>query len=111
MAVYTPKKLFNPLTCTTSAVTAYTTPAVTTTVLKELVLTNITTATATVTVHVVPQGSSAGVANMVMNALPIAPNSFEPVSLGMMLNVGDFIVVLASANSSIVVHGSGIEIS
>ena len=111
MALYNPKKLFAPYTATASSAIVYTVPASTTAVLKELVLVNITTTTQTVTVHCIPSGDSAGVANMLMNAVAVAPNSFEPVSFGQVLATGDKISILASATSSIVVHGSGIEIS
>lgn len=110
MAV-TSKKLFNPALLTASAVTYYTAPANTSTLIKKLTFTNTDSVARTVTVHLVPSGGAATATNMLVDARPIATlDTFECFEAeGAMLNTGDFIQALASTTSVVNIQGSGVE--
>lgn len=108
MATYTPKQLFQTV-ATASFVTQYTVPASTSTIVKEIVVCNTTTSSATLSVSFVPNAGSAGTTNAVISAAPIAANSTVIYTFSQVLPTGAFISLLAGTASALTVTGSGIE--
>ena len=79
--------------------------------LTALVLVNDTTTSATATIYIVETGGTAGVANIIANAVTIPGDGF-PVHIdvrGIIMNASDTIQGLASAASQITYHICGIE--
>ena len=111
MAIFTPKRLSGPALLTTSAAPAYTVPAGITGVLKQVVFNNITAASATVTMHVVPNGATVVTSNQVVSQLSLAGYSQLIWTADIPLNPGDAIHLLASVTNTITATSSGIEIS
>lgn len=94
---------------TTAAVAYVTATANAQTLIKRAVFTNITGGAVTITVHRVPSAGTAGPTNMIIDARPIAGlgNDLAPELANMVLNAGDTIQCLASANTSINFFASG----
>lgn len=85
---------------TTSAAVYYTCPANITTTISALTLCNTSTSAATTaTVHLVPNGGTAGATNMILNARILGPNESYVVgpAIALDLSPGDTIQALASA--------------
>lgn len=109
MAVALKKLSHNQLTA--GAVTQYTVPALTTTRVMSMLITNDATADRTVTVHFVPSGGSVLAANKVLAEMSIAAKTTVEVQLAATMSTGDFISALASATTSINLYISGAEIT
>lgn len=110
-----PKRLFDPVQLTASAVTYYTAPTNTRCILKKVTVTNPTSSAAArlVTVHIIPLGGSASDSNMIVSAKPVAVGQsmdlFEVENH--ILNPGDFIQALADSASDVTFMGSGLEVT
>lgn len=67
----------------------------------------------TISINLVPSGSSAGASNLTTNAQSILPGQTwnSPNEYGQCLNAGDFISVIASAASMLVITAAGTQIS
>lgn len=109
----TAKALINAQQVTASDATYYTVPAATTTIIDKFTATNVTAGAVTLNVNLVASGGSAGVTNLVIDVLSIAANSVTDLTQlqNQILSTGDFISCKASAGSSIVIRGSGREIT
>lgn len=109
----TAKRLIAGSQLTTSAATYYTTPALTTTIIRKLSFTNTSGGAVTVTLHLITSGGSASDSNKIAHVKSLA--SGETWSCadaeGQVLEAAGFIQALASAATSITVIGSGIEIT
>lgn len=84
-----------------------------TTVIDKFTATNTTGGAVTLTVHLVPKGATAGVANCVLSAKSVASNETYncPELVGQVLANGDFISLIASAATSLTISASGREIT
>lgn len=91
----------------TSVATAYTVPASTDVKIAAIVLCNTTVNAATVTVHVVASGGSAGVTNQVIGTLSVPANSTVVVDSAIYMTAGDFIAALQGTASAVTVMISG----
>ena len=111
MATYTPKRLTNPTVLTTSYVTQYAAPSATTTIVKQLIISNPTGTAATVNVSIVPSGGSASTSNNILGGLTVSANSTLVFDLSQVLATGDFISALASAGSTLNIVVSGVEVA
>lgn len=109
MAV-TPKKLIASQQLTTANATYYTAINVQT-IIDKFTLTNTTATAEAATVDIVDGSGVAGVTERLISARSIAPGETYtcPEIAGHILNNGDTIQMLASANSSITVRASGRE--
>jgi hypothetical protein len=107
MATYTPKRLYQG-SPTTETTPWYTCPAATKTIVKQLVAANITGATLTFSVSVVPSGQTAGATNRIAGTVPVGANNTVVLDLFQVLGVGDFLSGLVSA-AGLVLTISGIE--
>ena len=94
----------------TTAAVAYVTGGVNAqTLIKRAVFTNITAGAITFTVNRVPSGGAVGATNIIIDARSIAAlgTDLAPELANMVLNAGDTIQCLASANTSINFFASG----
>lgn len=105
----TPKRLVQ-YECTTASTTAYTVPASTTAILKDLTVANLTGSSHTFTIDVVPSGGSVGNASKLFYTYSVAANAVFTARLSMVMATGDTFRCLADANNSISVNLSGAEI-
>lgn len=97
---------------TTAAAIYYTAPALTTAVIKKLTITNSTGGAVSVTIYLVPAAGAAGVTNIVTSAKSILAGAvYEAYECeNHVLMPGDTLQALASANTSLTLKASGIEI-
>lgn len=109
----TPKRLVEGTVLTAAAVTQYTAPGLTTTVIKKVTVTNTTATAQTVTLYLIPAAGTAGAANTNTTVATVAANSGLELFLAEnhVLMTGDFIQALASAVSSLTLMISGIEVT
>lgn len=107
---YTPARLAQTQPGTSYA-TAYTVPASTTAIVKEILVCNPTASTVTLTVSLVASGGTAGATNNVISAVPVGPGQTVIYSLSSVLATGGFISMLASAATSLTVTVSGVVIT
>lgn len=98
---------------TTSAVTQYTAPGLTKAVIKKVTVTNTTGGAQSVTLYLIPSGGSAGDASTNTIAATVPANSGVELYLAEnhVLETGDFVQALASANSALTLMASGIEVT
>jgi hypothetical protein len=111
VATFTPVKLTQAV-LTTSDVTLYTVPGATSIILKEIILTNTTAASATVSISIVPSAGSAGVSNRIFEQ--VAVPAFTSVIIGDVAEVmptGEFISAKSSAATTITIRASGVTIT
>lgn len=96
-----------------SNATEYTAPASTRTILDKFSATNTDGSSRTISVHLVPSGGSAGASNLITSVLSIGAGvSVDlPEMKNQILNAGDFISVVASVASKVVIRASGREIT
>jgi hypothetical protein len=93
--------------------TQYTVPAGTRTIVDKFTATNVTGASATLVINVVPSAGTAGSSNIITQTKTIASGATEvfPEQVGQILNAGDFISTLAGTASALVIRISGREIT
>jgi hypothetical protein len=72
---------------------------------------NVSASSVNFSMHVVPNGGTAGATNLMSPAVPIAPNSFITIDLDQVLTNGDALSAFASAGSSLNVMVSGYEVT
>lgn len=109
MASYSMKRFTNPTQLGTSASTIYTAGTGVTATVKELLISNVSGGTQSLSVHFVPTGGIASSANLMIPALAISPSSLLTIDLNQVLNAGDTIQAFSSATSSINLMVSGFE--
>jgi hypothetical protein len=111
MTTFATKQLSAATTLTTSAASLYTVPASTTTTVKTLLLANYSATDARATIHIVPSSGSVSAGNKVYGEVLVAANTTLQIDTAIVIPTGAAIHGLASANSAINVHISGVEIS
>lgn len=109
----TPKKIVAAQQLTTVIATYYTTPSAIVTIVDKFTLTNTTSAAITATVYMVDASGTAGASECLISARTLASGETYtcPEIVGHILNHGDTIQALASANSALTVRISGREVS
>lgn len=119
----TQKRLFvtgtpSPVQLTTSSAVQYTVPQNTTTIVKQIVLTNTTGASRTATVRLKPMGVTEASTHDILSAVTLAANETLAFNCSLVLNNNgsaasatnsDQITAFASANSSVNITINGIE--
>ena len=75
-----------------------------------LSVTNVDTVSRTISINLVPNGGSASAANLTTKAQSILPGQTweSPNEIGQVLTPGDFVSVIASAASALVLRISGV---
>lgn len=108
-----PKRLVDGSTLTTSAVTYYTAPANTRTIIKRITFTNTLGSASTVTLYIVPSGGSAGVTNIIAENVAIADETTWSCTdaEGQVLEAGGTIQALAGDASAVNIIASGVEVT
>lgn len=93
--------------------TQYTAPVGTRTIIDKFTATNVTGASATLAVNLVPSAGAAGSSNVVTQTKTIAAGATEvfPEQVGQILAPGDAISTLAGTASALVLRISGREIT
>lgn len=109
MASYTMKRFVNPTQLGTSASTLYTVGTGVRATVKEIMISNVSGGTQSLSLHLVPSGGIASSANLMIPALAISPTSLLTIDLNQVLNAGDTIQAFATATTSINVMISGFE--
>lgn len=91
--------------------TVYTAPASTKTIVKEIVVCNVTAGPITLDVALVPNAGSAGVTNQIIAGHNIPANTTVTYTYSQVLATGAFISAKASVAASLTVTISGVEIT
>src|ERR1039457_83003 len=112
MANITNRRFVESVVLTTSAVTEYTAPVATRSIIKKVTVTNTSGTAATVTVYLVPSAGTAGAANINVSAQTIgAGQTVELYTVeNHTLETGDFISALAGTGAVLNLMVSGIEV-
>jgi len=95
----------------TATSTLYTTPADTTTILRDIHVCNNSTANCYFSLWLVPSGTSATDSNVMFKEWDVPANDFVHWTGWQVLNVGDTIQGLSENDGQITVHISGAEIT
>jgi hypothetical protein len=102
---FTEKRLCNPTQLTTSGQTLYTVPASITSIIKQIVVTNVTASAATFSLYI----GSAATPNALFSATSVAANDTIIVNLSQVLTQNEILTALASVNSALNITISGVE--
>lgn len=106
----TPKRLYTGQPATTIQ-TLYTVPASTKTIVKNIVLANTTVTDATVDIHLVPNGGTAGATNKIVPTYLVPANNTVVIDFSAALDTaGDTIQALQGTSGAITVYISGVEV-
>ena len=109
MATYTPKQLCASSQLGTTVSTYYTVPASTTAIIKQILLSNVTSTDATATIHFVPSAGSASASNKTFGEIVVTANTTQVIDLSSVLPTGATIQALAGTSTAINIHISGVE--
>lgn len=114
MTTVTSKCLYETAYLTNAQATLYTAPTGTRVIIDKCTLSNNSGANQTAAINVVPSGGTAGASNLIIPAKTVT-NAGDPELcpgiIGRVLNAGDFISAIASANTAIVIRIEGREIA
>ena len=102
-----PTKLFTSRLLTTGSATIYPVPAGKICFNFELALCNVSSADATLSSYLAPNGSSGADLNRLTYGLVVAPGETVTFSLRQVLNAGDKIIARSNRPSALAIHGSG----
>jgi len=102
---FTEKRLCNPTQLTTSGQTLYTVPSSKTSIIKQIVVTNVTGSVATFSLYI----GSAATPNALFSATSVAANDTIIVNLSQVLTQNEILTALASVNSALNITISGVE--
>ena len=96
-----------------SQTTMYAVPAGTTTIIDKFTATNNDSGAHTLSVNLVPSGSSAGATNLIIDAISVGASTCLDITelQNQILAAGDIISVVASSSSNIVIRASGRQCS
>lgn len=109
MATYTETQLAQSNVASTTETTVYTVPGSTTTVVKQIVVANVTAADVTTSLSLVPSGGSAGVTNRLYEQTTIPAYSTVTFDLSQVMDTGDFISIKQGTASGVTTTISGVE--
>lgn len=108
----TPKRLCDAHYITNAYATAYTVPASTKAIVKELVLCNTDTSARTVSIRVVPSGETAADEHCIFKDLSIAAKTTYHIGdMSMVLEADEDVDVIADVTNKVTVRISGVEIA
>lgn len=106
----TPLRLCAPTMLTTSSALLYTVPASTKAVVKDIIVANVTGGAQTFRFDVVKSGQAVSSSTQLYNAQSVAANSNYHTRLTACMETGDMLYAQASANSSLAIHVTGVQI-
>lgn len=104
---FTPARLINPTVLTTSAADLYT-AASRSVLLKQIIVANKTASPATVTLSLLPNGTSADSVHQLLAGIPVAGNDILILDAWQVLAPGDKLNGLAGTSSALIVTASGV---
>ena len=108
----TPKRLCDAHYITNAYATAYTVPASTKAIVKQLVLCNTDTSARTVSIRVVPSGETAADEHCIFKDLSIAAKTTYHVGdMSMVLEADEDVDVIADTTNKVTIRLSGVEIA
>lgn len=108
MAVATVKRLYGPAQPATTNATLYTVPAITKTIVKEIIISNTTATAATISLAI--NGTAATAANLFLSGYSIPANDVRVFSLSTSLGTAaDTVQGLQGTASALTVTISGVE--
>lgn len=107
--IATPTCLFEATLASSSDVTVYTAPTLTTTIIDKMTATNTDGSTRTLNVNLIQSGGSVGSGNLIIKALSLSAGATVDITQiqNQILNTGDQISIKADSASVVVVRGSG----
>lgn len=111
MAAYTPTQLCPVTELTTTAAVLYTVPAATTTIIKQVLVSNVSGIDARATVHLVPSGGSPVAENKAFGEILVPANTTQLVDGSIVIPTGATVQALANVSDAINIHVSGVEIA
>lgn len=106
---FTQKRLGGPTQLTTSNVTIYEVPSATTTIVKQIILTNVTASAKTATVRLAPLGVSPTNAMDILSGITLAANETLAFNCSLVMDATDELIAFANAATSVNITVSGIE--
>lgn len=107
---YTPARLYQGQPGTTEGV-IYTVPAGQKVIVKQIVLANVTSSAATISISLVPSGGTAGNANRIVPGVGVNGNSVVVIDMAQVMNAGDFLSAVQGTAGAITVTISGVVVS
>jgi hypothetical protein len=111
MAAYTPTQLCPTTELTTSAVILYTVPAATSTIIKQVLISNVSGIDARATIHLVPSGGTPVPENKAFGEILVPANTTQLVDGSIVIPTGATVQGLANISDAINVHISGVEVA
>jgi len=108
---YTPTRLIHGSALTNALATYFTAGTAYGAILNELMIVNTDTVARTVTVHVVPLGGTAAIANIILSADTLQPGEQRVYSLFTIIPLGSFIQAKADTGAVVAISASGSVIS
>lgn len=111
MSTYNLKELVPARPLPSSASVIYTVPALTQTVVRQIILGNTTATDLTATIYFVSNTQSPSVSNSMFPEVIIQANSAVTIDIASVLPIASSIHAKASASASINIHVSGVEVS
>lgn len=111
MSTYNLKELVPARPLPSTASSLYTVPALTQTVVKQIILGNTTATDLTATIYFVPDAGTPTTSNSMFPEIIIQGNNAVTIDITSVLPIGSSIHAKASASASINIHISGVEVS
>ena len=111
MAAYNLKRMTNPTQLGTTASSVYTVGSGITAVVKQILATNATATSSTVSIHLVPTSGTTTTANLIFAAVPVPANSTLVIDLAQVMNAGDSLHAFAGNATTVNLTVSGYEAS
>ncbi len=108
---YTPKVLYPSNTPATGGGVLYTVPTATSAIVKNIVMTNVTSSEAKITLSVVPSGGSPSTSNRILSEFAVPPNGISTLDMSLVMSAGSFLHGANQTSGAIVVAISGVEVA
>lgn len=109
MPVYTPLQMAQSNVASTTETTVYTVPVAKNSIVKQIILANVTVSAATISISIVPSGGAAGDGNRIVKNLSLPANSISVLDTMQNMDTGDFISVQQGTASAVTTTISGVE--
>jgi hypothetical protein len=111
MSVFDLKELVSARALPGTASALYVVPASTTSIIKQILISNTTGADLDATLYFVPNGGSPSSSNKIFPEIIVSANNTLSIEIKSVLPTGSSIHGLASASVSLNIHISGVEVS
>ncbi len=105
------KQLAQSNVASTTETTVYTVPGSTTTLVKQIVVANVTSSAATLSISIIASGGTAGDTNRIAKDVSMAANSLTAIDLNQVMAAAGFISLKQGTASACTTTISGVEIT